>query len=861
MTITETIAPSGWPEGAIYHSSRGLYDFQLSDIAQALVMRTEGRPYGMVVWDTGLGKAEPLSEPVLTPTGWSVMGNLRMGDQVISADGRPATVLAVHPQESREVYRVTFSDGSWTRCSPEHLWTVSYWGSGRSSGKQTRVRRTKTVSLRQLMSDGITTPKGRRKFAIPMTAPVQYSEQELPMEPYALGVILGDGSVNDRGYVSLTTDKEIIDALAVDGVEHDHVSPGVARLNTGTWSKALRGLGLAGHRAWEKFVPEIYLRAPEADRRALLAGLLDTDGSPIDEGGAEFSTTSETLLDAVIELAESLGGQARNKSSRFTTYTHDGESKQGRESWRVNIKLSGQPFRLARKMVRWVEPTKYPVQRMIDSIERDEDEQSVCITIDRPDGLYLTRHHVVTHNSHFAMATAAFTVQDGGADLVIMVCERVKLKEWEEDFKIFTRLSSRIHHGPSRKGKITKLGLPDVLISTYETYKADLAQFEAAKRGKKIVNGWLMDQILASGRKPMVVFDESDKLSNRTSASYKAWTHVLKTLRGAFPDLPTYMMTATPIRRDLENGFNQLRLLAPDRVPLVKEFEEYFVRGRDIYGKARYHDHRIPDFVELIRPLLMVKSKEDPDVRDQFPALTEEALWVDMEGGQDDLYSMVHGLDTAHSMMALRQICAHPASIIHSAKYGTSKLARMLVDELGEAYLRSLPSAKTERLVEYLKPVVLGQGAKAVVFSFFGPSVLPLLKEALEAVRIPVWTHNEENGIEAFKRSSRPGVLLASDAAARGVNLPEASYLVEYDLATTYGTRTQRLNRASRIGSGGPTLTVRSMLARRSVEISLMHGMLRGHQQSDSLLGRGVTGDEFLTAAMRRQILTEGMHG
>src|SRR5207244_13022041 len=104
---------------------------------------------------------------------------------------------------------------------------------------------------------------------------------------------------------------------------------------------------------------------------------------------------------------------------------------------------------------------------------------------------------------------------------------------------------------------------------------------------------------------------------------------------------------------------------------------------RDIYGKARYHDHRIPDFVELVKPLLMAKSKEDPDVRDQFPKLTEESLWVDLEDGQDDLYGMVHGLEANGALMTLRQICAHPASLIHSAKYGDSKIAKMLVEELG----------------------------------------------------------------------------------------------------------------------------------------------------------------------------------
>jgi SNF2 family DNA or RNA helicase len=461
--------------------------------------------------------------------------------------------------------------------------------------------------------------------------------------------------------------------------------------------------------------------------------------------------------------------------------------------------------------------------------------------------------------SHFAMATSAFTLQDSGADLVILVCERVKLREWEEDFKIFTRLKPRRHHGPGRKNQVAKRGLPEVLISTYETLKADLAKFEAAKRGKKIVNGWLMDEILASGKKPMIIFDESDKLSNRTSANYKAWDYVLRTLRKEHPGTPVYMMSATPIRRDLENGFNQLRLLAPDRVPLIKEFEDYFVRGRNIYGKALYHEHRVQDFSDLVAPLLMVKSKEDPDVRDQFPKLTEEALWVDLECEQRELYDLIDGLEHKAALTLSRMVCAHPASILRSASEGTSELARLLVEQIGEDFIRSVNSAKTDRLVDYLRPVILGQGAKAVVFSFFGPSVLPLLEHALKRAGIKTWMHSEDGAIQEFRRSILPGVLLASDAASRGINLPEASYLIEYDMATTYGTRTQRLNRASRIGSGGPTLTVRSMLMRDSIEIPLMFNMLKGHQQSDSLLGRGVTGEEFLTANMRRQILLEGM--
>lgn len=459
--------------------------------------------------------------------------------------------------------------------------------------------------------------------------------------------------------------------------------------------------------------------------------------------------------------------------------------------------------------------------------------------------------------SHAAMQLSALAFEDGIADLVILVCEKNKLKEWKADFDKFTRLESRIHHGPSRKNKLAKLGLPEVLITTYETGKADLVRSVMANRHKSLESNELLRKVFSDHRRPMVFFDEADKLSNRGSATYKAYEYTLKTLRKVFKNLPVFMMTATSIRKDYENAFNQLRLLRPQAMPLVKEFDSYFVRGRDIYGKARYFDHRTEEFAAICQPLMLAKRKTDPDVIDQFPAMTEEALWVEMEGDQKKLYDLVAEFEgMGGQLQALRQICAHPAALLHSASEGSSKLARALVDEFGADWIRKCPSAKTEALVGYLEPIVKSQGDKAVVFSFFGPSVLPLLRSALAARDIPSMTLEQ---LDEFKAHKGGAVLLTSDAGARGINIPEASYLVEYDMAVTYGLRTQRLNRISRIGSGGPTATVRSMLTRESVEIGLMFSMLRGNSQSDELLGAGVDGSEYMTAAMRRQMLTEDL--
>lgn len=462
--------------------------------------------------------------------------------------------------------------------------------------------------------------------------------------------------------------------------------------------------------------------------------------------------------------------------------------------------------------------------------------------------------------SHAAMRLSTLGFEDGVVDFVLLVCEKSKLKEWRQDFEDFTRLKATLHYGPARKNRLVRDGMPQVMITTYETGRADLVEAQkTGRKGRTLSHGDLLNRILDHARHPMVIFDESDKLSNRSSQLYKAYDYTLRALRKVFKN-PVVMLTGTPIRTNYEDAFNQLRLLRPGQMPLVKEFDGYFVRARDHYGRALYHDFRMGEFTALCEPMILSKSKTDPDVIEQFPQTTEKALWVDLDPEQRKIYKIVESLDgVAGQLTVLRQICAHPASLIHSATHGQSKLAKALVEELGEDYLRSVPSAKTEMLVSYVEPIVKGQNDKVLVFSFFGPSVLPHLRAALTARGIPVLTYGEDGAVEEFKSTPQGCVLLASDAAARGINLPEATYLVEYDLASAYGVRSQRINRASRIGQGGASLTVRSMLARESVEVGLLYAMLRGHGQSDELLGRGVTGEQYLTAAMRREILTRGM--
>src|SRR6185369_16671403 len=210
----------------------------------------------------GAGKQQPVSEPVLTPKGWLPIGGIRVGDRVIGSSGYPIEVLGVFPQKERFTYRVTMGDGGVTRCGPDHLWTVHFWRS--TGGRKEAERVTETLTTLQLIDRGVRSNRGlSRRFAVKPVGPVQFADggAEVPINPYALGIILGDGHIAETGYTTITSwDAEILDAMAVDGWRSEH------EIGTAAWSRPLRHLGLAGKRAWEKFVPRVYFRASVSDR-------------------------------------------------------------------------------------------------------------------------------------------------------------------------------------------------------------------------------------------------------------------------------------------------------------------------------------------------------------------------------------------------------------------------------------------------------------------------------------------------------------------------------------------------------------------------------------------------------------------
>lgn len=363
------------------------------------------------------GRAQPVFTKVLTPDGWRPIGDLRVGDLVTGSNGEPTPVLGVYPQGEKDIYRVTAQDGASTLCCGEHLWTV------RTAADRRRNKPWRVLETREMI--GNLRAAHARRYELPMlTQPVRFPEQAVPMDPYALGLLLGDGCLTGSTTPSFATeDPDLVSALeaALPGIQLrskggvDYTlgrvkAPGDLMTLANPVTEVLRELDLLGGRSCSKFVPEVYLRNSPQIRLAVLQGLLDADGGSVTQAGrtcrVQYTTTSILLRDDVIELVRSLGGTAytrrRPAEGRSPGRARGRDIHHRYDAHVLDIRLPEgvEPFRLRRKSEKYlaVGGGGRPM-RHIDSIEPAGREEAVCIQVAAADSLYVTEGHLLTHNT------------------------------------------------------------------------------------------------------------------------------------------------------------------------------------------------------------------------------------------------------------------------------------------------------------------------------------------------------------------------------------------------------------------------------------------------------------------------------
>ena len=256
------------------------------------------------------GKALALDTLVPTTQGWRTMGDLRAGDLVFDEDGFPAVVLAATPpMTGRPCFEVRFSDGTTVVTDVDHQWRTIAKGDRRRGLKVDRIVTTGEIAETLRVGDEV-------NHHVPLARAARYPNRELPIDPYVLGVWLGDRTTTKAEITC--ADDEILAEVAAAGyrVARQRTRPLVYRIGgtghtrcatTGrltrndSLSSKLRNLELLGH----KRIPDQYLRASIAQREALLQGLMDTDGYVDRLGRCDLTTVKEGLADrGIVDVRE-----------------------------------------------------------------------------------------------------------------------------------------------------------------------------------------------------------------------------------------------------------------------------------------------------------------------------------------------------------------------------------------------------------------------------------------------------------------------------------------------------------------------------------------------------------------------------
>jgi deoxycytidine triphosphate deaminase len=315
------------------------------------------------------GKALSIDTPIPSPRGWRPMGDLRVGEEVFDEHGHPTQVVAATAiMMNRACAEVVFSDGQAIVADLDHRWLTTS-KSERKRGRAGTVRTTREVAE--------TLRAGHEwNHHVQLAGPAQYPHQPLPVDPYVLGVWLGDGTSSKAEITVGEGDEEILDAISA--------------VSNGSLESELAAMDLLRN----KHVPEMYMRASIQQRLALLQGLMDSDGYIDDYGRCEFCNTNERIADAVVELAASLGLRPTKRKKRVTLY-----GIEQKPAYQVTFAPTVPVFRLRRKLERIREGLHHAFRAIVD-VRPCEPRPVRCIQVNNPTGLFLAGPgYIPTHNS------------------------------------------------------------------------------------------------------------------------------------------------------------------------------------------------------------------------------------------------------------------------------------------------------------------------------------------------------------------------------------------------------------------------------------------------------------------------------
>lgn len=444
----------------------------------------------------GFGKAEPYSRKIPTPTekGYTLMGDLKVGDYVFDRQGNPTKITAIFEQGCQDVYRVTFNDGRYARCLKDHLWAVKT-----KQGEAFKVCKTE-----ELMNDCCTyivpkngKPHTKHKYRIPVCDPVNYPTREVPIDPWVLGCFIGNGCCRERVLTISSGNHEIPERIGLmcgfnvkKNSDHNYsytfYKDGHPVLTKDFFRDVPELIGLYSS---EKHIPDVYMINDITTRLRLLQGLMDTDGTiNINQGRytVSYTSTSLKLLNNIKWILYSFGMSGNICIDKRPDKYRDGYC--GILVFRVPNVFKQYLFTLSYKYNRAYEAKSIQQSReygllIISDIIPDGKEQCRCIMVDNPEHLYLTENFIVTHNTFCAgVGLCKLKMKT----LIIMHRDNLR-RQWMNSLFNMNGLTSKEVHEIDSSEELYNIALGklhldyDVYLMTHATFRAGINRIQKMK--------------------------------------------------------------------------------------------------------------------------------------------------------------------------------------------------------------------------------------------------------------------------------------------------------------------------------------------------------------------------------------------
>jgi hypothetical protein len=821
---------------------KGFEKLWLHQLACLLLVDVYGR--FMLHVDMGGGKALPNDEIVLTPTGWVRIDALRKGDLVIGSNGKPTKVLGVFPQGERPIYNVIFSDGASVRSSDDHLWAVT------TPTRKWRGAPNNLKTTKQLRND-LRDTNGWRKWFIPLVEPIDFksNKTELPLDPYILGLWLGDG--HRSGYAFTSADDEVLEAIKT-ALPADHelfvskdrnskastlrVRKKLRKYGNNWLREKLIRLGLAGKYSHERFIPKTYLCAPIADRIALLQGLMDSDGYVTTNGKCNYASSSKMLADDFVYLARSLGGTATCRGFRPNT-------KKGHYAIYANFPKSITPCRLTRKLERLngTRKRRYGVTRAITAISRNGKAPCTCISVAASDGLFVTKDFILTHNTSITLfSILARKLRGEKPKAVVFVPYVTAVDTWIEECKKRTPQLKLVPLIGSTTDNQRQLAEADgeIYVICYASAVAMLAEPAVNRKGK---SGWNIDP--KNTRKvfdgfDMIVLDEIHKCSNISTLTYRMCRAI------SFECKYGIGLSGTPFGKNVEDIWSQFYLV--DFGETLGEtkglfMEAFFKKEKNFWNKNRFANEYKFDKSKM--PLLkkMVKhssihydASEMHDLpvrryiprRLRLPPDIEEYVHI----AAQKFIEAVKSKDTSNrfrlaeaSYMQLRQLASGFMTV-----NGDSEKIKIAFDS----------NPKLDLLEEYIDG--MPRGCKMVVFHHF-IYTNELISQRLTKLKVGharIWSgqRNILKELQRFRDDVKCRVLVINDqSGSNSLNLQHANYMFFFEEPDSPINRQQGERRIWRPGQTQPVYYIDPFMD-GTVDERIFYSNQQGKKLLDSLL-------------------------